>query len=76
LRTSKRLALRARVEDLTYQALDDDATVVRLRAEVDALVHMPLPLSLAHINLKLAALRRKLDRPALELWQIAEEEVA
>lgn len=67
------LEARARVDDLQYADLDDDAVLGRVRQELDALVAFRLPLSLEHIRLGLAELRRKLNPHALELWQIGED---
>jgi hypothetical protein len=64
----------ARVEDLTYQALDDDAVVTTLRAELDQLVSLNLPLALAHVQMSLSELRRKLDGTTLDVWSAVTED--
>jgi hypothetical protein len=68
---------RERVENLAYEAIDDEAVVARLRQEIDTLLHMPsLPMALAHITLGLAELCRKLAASPLDLWQIVDEATA
>jgi hypothetical protein len=64
---------RTRADDLYYADINDDAVVARLRAELDTIVAVAVPLPLAHIHSKLVALRRRLDPDALSLWQIAED---
>jgi hypothetical protein len=59
---------RATVEDLAYQRLDDDVVVARLRAEIDAVLTMPVPSGALHVREDLAALRRMLIRDAIDLY--------
>jgi hypothetical protein len=66
-------AARQRVDDLQYEDLDDEAVLARVRQEIDALVAMRLPMSLEHVRMDLAELRRKLAAAPLDLWNIGED---